>query len=303
MNISFNKIETNIQEESFSFTNNLNPSNDYPLDNYSLNTCEFNCLYFLDKKNIEIKKDFSNLIKTNDKKIFKTEINPLKLLKRKLKREDSSLENSNLKEAKNLKKFNKPKKVHKKKPHTASDDDNILRKIQVKFLSFIISYTNDIISSLINDKNIPRFQDLSYEIKKIVNHEFVESLKKKTIEDIVKLKISPKIKKDENINKHIYDIVVKKLPIIKKFFNRDYLSLFKEYYENPDGGFKFNGKDISLSHRTKSRTFNSLINKNFRFSEKIKYVSINYYFNTYKRLKKPNFRVRFCNKSNQNKKI
>ena len=47
-----------------------------------------------------------------------------------------------------------------------------------------------------------------------MNHEFVESLKKKTIEDIVKLKISPKINKDENINKHIYDTVVKKLPII-----------------------------------------------------------------------------------------
>ena len=288
MNIPLHKIGINKEEESC--FNILNSSNDYSPDNYSLNTCEFNYLYFLDKKITEIKKNSSNLIQINDKtKIkFKTQKN-------------QSLENSNLKEVKNLKKFKKPKKLYKKKPHTASDDDNILRKIQVKFLSFIISYTNDIIRSLSNDKNIPRFQDLSYEIKKIVNHEFVESLKKKTIEDIVKLKISPKIKQDENINKHIYDIVVQKLPIIKKFFNRNYLSLFKEYYESPDGGFKFNGKDISLSHRTKSRTFNSLINKNYRFSEKIKYVSINYYFNTYKRLKKPNFKVRSCNKSNQNK--
>ena len=308
MNKPLNKIETNKEEESFSCFNNPNSSNDYPLDNNSLNTCEFNYLYFLDKKNSEIKKDSSYLIKINDKKIikFKTENNQLdKLLKQKLKKdnEDSSFGNSNLKEVRNLKKFKKRKKLNKKKPHTSSADDNILRKIQVKFLSFIISYTNDVIRSLSNGKKMPLFQDLSYEIKKKVNHRFVESLKIKTIGDIVKFKITPKIKKDVNINTHIYDIVVQKCPIIKEFFKGSYLNLFKEYYYNPGGGFKFNGKDILLSPRTEARTFNSLINKNFRLREKIKYVTINYYLNTYKRLKKPNFKIDAYNKSNQKKKM
>ena len=38
-----------------------------------------------------------------------------------------------------------------KKPLTAEDDDNILRKIQDMFLSFIMSFTNDIVISLSDD--------------------------------------------------------------------------------------------------------------------------------------------------------
>ena len=293
MKKTLNKLRTNIEEELFSSFN----SNDNSPDNYSVNTCEFKLLYILDKKNIEINKDSSNPIKINDENIikFERENNPLKeLLKKKTKRNVSSSKHSKPK---------KPRNSNKKKRHTASDDDNILRKIQVQFLKFIISYTNDIIRSLINDKNIPHFKDLDYEIKKIVSYKFVELLKSSKLEDIVKLRITPKIKDDENINEHIYNLVLEKCPIIQKFFDESYISLFKKYYENKNNIFIFNGKVISLSPKTKACTFNSLINKNYLFKEKIRLVCINYYLNSYKRVKKPKFKTNSSNKSNQNKKI
>ena len=280
------KIRTNTNEESFSSINDSNPSNNNYLDNNSINTYEFNCLYVLEKKNTEINKDSTNQINFNDKKIieFETENNPLKkLLKKKIKREVSSFKNSKPKKLKNL---------NKKKAHTALDDDNILRKIQVHIIKFIISYSNDIIKSLINEQNFPHFKDIDYTIKKIVSHEFVESLKISKLENIVKLRITSKIKDEENLNERIYDSVLEKCPIIQKFFNKSYLSLFKDYYENQKNIFIFNGKVIPLSPKTKTLTYNSLINKNFLYKEKIKNISINYYLNSYKRIKKPNFKTK-----------
>ena len=310
----FNDLKTNkdlnLEEESFSFFNDINisnPLNIFSPDNDNLNSfnnSNINSLYII--KNKENNNDSSNLNKINDNKIikFKIENNPLdKPLKKKIRRGDPSLENSNLKEDKNLKYFKKSKNLNKKKPHTASDGDNILRKIQVQFLSFIICYSNDIITSLIKDKNAPSFKDLDYKIKRVVNHKFVEHLKKQKIGEIVRFKITPKIKKSENINNNVYDWALEKFPIIKEFFDRSYLNLFKEYYKNQNNIFIFNNEIISLSTKTLSKTFISLINKNCRYKEKIKNVSINYYLNTYKKIKKPKFTTHSCSKSNQNKKI
>ena len=199
----FNEIITNgndnaeEEEKTFYFFNNLNSSKDSSLEDYNCITSEINDLYFLDRQIKKINLDSSNLIKSYEKKLikFKTEIYPSqKLLNKKTKNEDRFLENSNLKEEKKSKHSKKPKKL-KKKPHTAEDNDNILRKIQVMFLSFIISFTNDIVTSLSDDKTVPLFKDLDYQIKKKVNHKFVEKIKTKKLEYIFKLMITPKIKK------------------------------------------------------------------------------------------------------------
>ena len=84
---------------------------------------------------------------------------------------------------------------------------------------------------------------------------------------------------------------MKKCPSIDGFFNKNYLTLFKEYYYNIDDIFRYNEKIIPLSEKTKKKTFNSLILKHHKYIEKIKYVCINYYLNTYKRMKKPNFKI------------
>ena len=179
--------------------------------------------------------------------------------------------------------------------HTASDDDNILRKIQVHFLTFIINYSNDVVHTLIKEKNIPQFKNLDYKIKKTVNHKFVEELKSKSIGEILQLKVSPKMKKhDGSVNKIIYNTIYKKYPIIHEYMERNYLTLFKEYYNNKNKTFEVNGQSIQLSIRTK--TFSDLTTKNYKYKEKLKYVAINYFLNCYKRIKKPNFKTHIIKK-------
>lgn len=182
-----------------------------------------------------------------------------------------------------------------KRIHSAGDDDNILRKIQVHFLSFIINYTNDVISTFFKDKSIPRFKNLDYKIKKTVNHRFVENLKSQKIGDILQLKVSPKMKiNDETVNKNIYNIVWEKCPSIHDYLRQNYLSLFKQYYYNNNKIFEVNGTVIKLSVKTK--TFTDLIIKNFQYKEKMKFVSINYFLNCYKRVKKPTFKTHIIKK-------
>ena len=98
-----------------------------------------------------------------------------------------------------------------RKIHRASDDDNILRKIQVHFLFFIVNYTNDVITAFTQDKKVPLFKNLDYKIKKVVNHKSVENLKTKTIGEILQTRVSPKIKVNhENANKNTYNIILQK---------------------------------------------------------------------------------------------
>ena len=180
--------------------------------------------------------------------------------------------------------------------HSASDDDNILRKIQVHFLSFIINFTNDVICTFRTDKDIPLFKNLAYKIKKVVNHKFVEQLKKARINEILQFKVSPKMKiNDESLNRRIFNIIWDKLPSLHKFLQTNYLNFFKDYYYNINNQkIEVDGIEIKLSIRTK--TFNDLINKNYKYKEKIKYVVINYLLNSYKRIKRPNFKTLLYNK-------
>ena len=200
-------------------------------------------------------------------------------------------------ENKNMK-LNKKRKENRKnkKMHSASDDDNILRKIQVHFLSFVTNYINDILKEFIKDKTVPFFKNIDYKIKKTVNHRFVEELKSKNIAEILQLRPSPKMKiHDESVNKNIYIIICSLCPFMKEFLQRSYLSLFNDYYNNKNKIFIVNGHIIPLSSRTK--TFCDLINKNYAYKEKIKYIVVNYILNKYKRLKKPNFKINVVNKN------
>ncbi len=207
----------------------------------------------------------------------------------------TSIRKTKIEEKKKISKKRKRNENTIKRVHTATDYDNILRKIQVHFLSFIINFTNDVINTLFNDKRIPKFKNLDYEIKKTVNHKSVEMLKSKDIGEILQLKISPKIKLyDGSFNKDIYDTIYKKYPAIQAYMNKSYISLFKEYYNNKNKIFKVNGQLIYLSPKTK--IFNDLLIKNIKYKEKMKYVAINYFLHCYKRIKKPKFKTRIIKK-------
>ena len=268
----------NIIAENIPFIKNNNQMqevNNRLLFNKVIN--EENNYNYFDNNSKSIQKNFPNF---SDNKIIAKRLFTTFLGKSQLKKE---------KRPKIPKKYQK-EVVGNKKVHSAFDDDNILRKIQVHYLSFIISFVNDIISSFTKDKSIPRFKNLDYKIKKTVNHKFVENLKSKNIGDILQLKASPKMKlSGENVNKNIYIKIWEKCPFIHNLLQKNYITFFKEYYLNNSKNFEVEGKIIKISLRT--QTFSDLTLKNIKFKEKLRYVAINYFLNRYKRHKKPNFKV------------
>ena len=78
---------------------------------------------------------------------------------------------------------NGQKNKKNKKEHTADDWDNNLRKIQVHFLNFIISILNDVIHGYSTKKGLT-FLKFGHSDKKKVSYDYVESLKKKSINNI-----------------------------------------------------------------------------------------------------------------------
>ncbi len=111
----------------------------------------------------------------------------------------------------------KPLSKRKSNIHTAEDEDNILRKIQVHFLTFLVSFTNDYLDTIysnVKKKYIPHFKDIDYTIKRIISHDSIEKMKVLTIGEILQKRASPKNKScdNNNINKEIYNIGNNKSP-------------------------------------------------------------------------------------------
>ena len=147
------------------------------------------------------------------------------------------------------------------KIHDRNSADNIMRKIQAHYLSFIISFLNDILESLNYEQ---KFFKLDYEFKRNVKKDFVESLKGKTLGEIVCNKISVKYKhKDVNSNDIIYN-EIKENEILKNILSENYVSFFKKIYykSNKKINLKEYGlkKNIILSNKVKM--FKDLLKKN-----------------------------------------
>lgn len=177
----------------------------------------------------------------------------------------------------NLKKQRRGRKpqyqLNKKKVHDAYDYDNILRKIQVHFLTFIIFFCNDLIETFLPNKKELKFKNLNYQLKKTVNHSYVENLKKKKIGDILQFEVSSKIRKFKNsINKEIFKKVCELSPFLNNFFNMSYLELFNKYYFKSKTVIFVEGKNVNISERTKF--FSDLIDKNNEGAEKIQEIAI-----------------------------
>ena len=165
-----------------------------------------------------------------------------------------------------------------KKPHSASDDDNIVRKIQVHFLTFLIYFANDIVKSVLGNEKKQKFRDINYNIKKKVNLSYINILRTKTIGEILQFKASIKSKnRDGPSNKEIYTEIKDASPIFTSFFNKNFVDIFTKYYYNYENIYNFEGKKISISWRTKNNTFKELVENIDVPFEKLNYI-IHYYF-------------------------
>ena len=223
------------------------------------------------KEKYQNKKEENSLQINNPKKYEIFKINNLD-------ENDDNLEYNEIKKFHKNRKRGRKAKVEGKRQHNAFDQDNIIRKIQVHFLSFIIYFSNDLILAVFpNTKNLS-FKNIHYELKKTVNHSYIENLKSKNIGDILQLKASPKNKKfNENINKLTFDYICKVNPFLKKFFEISYLDMFNNYYCQNERELYIKGYKVILSERTK--LFNDLISKNLSSASKLKDIAREYFNN------------------------
>ena len=70
---------------------------------------------------------------------------------------------------------------------------------------------------------------------------------------------------------------------MKDFLNQGYLEMFNKYYFASDNTFIVNGRLINISERTK--IFYDLLNRNYPYKERIKYVLVNYFLFSVKKLR------------------
>ena len=166
----------------------------------------------------------------------------------------------------NIYNSNKPKR----KIHCKTDDDNVLIKIQVHYLTFVINITNDIINPYFQSKkNDIYFRQINYEDKKNITISHISRLKDCSIKDILQKEITPKCRKyDKDYNKNIYKFILeqidkdKSLNWINNFFNMNYLELFEKYYYTYDKKSNFIIQDKKINFSRKTKTFYDLLEKN-----------------------------------------
>jgi hypothetical protein len=144
------------------------------------------------------------------------------------------------------------------KPHDKYSPDNLLRKIQVHYLSFVIDFLNEILSFLNYDK---QFLKLGYDYKKDITKKNLEYLKNQKIIDVVCSPISKKYKKVEYSNTTICENI-KDNKVLNKILTENYLALFEKIYykRNKIANLKDYGLDQNIVLSKKVKMFDDLLN-------------------------------------------
>ena len=179
----------------------------------------------------------------------------------KITQENSKNKNSDKKEEKRKKSGRKRKRENEngKKYHTKFAYDNIIRKIQVHFLNFLVSFINEILKHY---EFKQKFFNIDYSIKKDIKKENVENLKSIEIGEILCKDISKKYKnqykEDVKINNKIYLEVIKN-DNIKKILSEKYINIFKNIYYKNKRDLNDYGLNIKLSNDVK--TYKDLLKK------------------------------------------
>jgi len=117
-------------------------------------------------------------------------------------------------------------KTKEKKFHNKFTIDNILRKIQVHYLNFIVAFINTILNYL---EFKTKLFYLNYNFKQNICKKNIKSLKNCTLGEILSSKISGKYKTvNKYENRIILDEIIKN-PILKKILSEKYLC-FSDIY-------------------------------------------------------------------------
>ena len=156
--------------------------------------------------------------------------------------------------------------------HNKYHSDNVLRKIQVHYISFIINFINLVLLILgYRDE----FCNINYSFKTNVNKRNIEKLKISNIGHILSQNISTKYIKDAKSNKAIYE-KLKNNPILSNIFAYNYKDFFNDFYYSKESNLNLNkfGLNINLKHKygkkIKIKKYNDLKEENIKDSEYIK---------------------------------
>lgn len=145
--------------------------------------------------------------------------------------------------------------------------DNILRKINVHFLSFIVTYLNDILRHLGYHQ---KFLNLDYSFKRKANKSTIEILKNKPIGLLISNSISIKYKnKNLSFNKILYE-KIKNNEVIGQILSEKYLTLFKNIYyrNNKIINLKKYGLEEKVKLSNKVKTYEDLLLKGKKINKR-----------------------------------
>lgn len=189
------------------------------------------------------------------------------------------------------------------KKHSREDFDNILTKIQVNFITFLINIANDVALTEFDSvylKNLVKdtfkiksptefvFKHIGYKTKKQINYQYIMKIIQNPIKDLIILDISPKyasLKSCPKYNKILYEKLAEKSEWFSEFFDMKFIDAFVEYYYNMKKALnkiEFKGKTIDISADTKS--FYYLLKENENLSESMINVANNVYLNVYNKI-------------------
>ena len=247
---SFSETDFDNEKKDFPIFSTFFMNENVPVPYYFLNEEENKNNIFEEEKS---EKDLNKLyfVNTEDNKqykhsnIFEVRIekeNNKSLIKKKRKR-GRQIENLN-----------------SKRCHYSYCTDNLICKIQVNYISFIISFLNEILE-ILNYKE--RFYELDYNFKKQVNQKYLNEMKEKSIRDIISNKISEKYKNKDKYSNRILCEKLKEDKKLNKLLSDDYLNLFEKIYLKSQTKINLEeyglDKEIILSNKVKM--FNSLLLK------------------------------------------
>ena len=213
--LEFDNGDTHSKAEDLSLNEFLNIFQANPnISHFEGENFELSKLYFISKENVAKNSIISiSPIKNRFNVITPIDSESNKIITKKKRGRQVNLNNSE-------------EKINQK-VHNKFSTDNLIRKIQVHYMSFIISIINDILRALNYEK---QFLKLDYKFKKNVNKDFFEEIKNKNLSYIINNNISSKYKNiNINTNKILYE-EIKNNEIIKNLFNENYLIFFQNVY-------------------------------------------------------------------------
>jgi len=169
---------------------------------------------------------------------------------------------------------------NKVKFHNKSQNDNILRKINVHFLNFIIDFINEVLCKCnLKTKNInDKFYEINGKYKKIINKTNFNSISNQTISQILTLENNNKYI-NKNQNRELFNkIKNNNNEILNKILSKKYIDIFKEVFYINKKDIIYEGLELNLPKTFDDFLLNVKANEDNLYKIRIEQVIKKYYF-------------------------